>query len=141
MAAVLYELRVLPGGLIRVNASGGSLEGQYQTGAQEPNNVYTFEPDTGFGGHFVLVGSGRLDGQRAGVALSVDKDNAKVFIQVAFPAGIQKNVDSGVPIFRLDADGKCASGQRLTTSVELTLEYLGRTTLTDSHCTATDSTP
>jgi hypothetical protein len=64
-----------------------------------------------------------------------------VLIQLTFPGGIQRIVGSAVPTFRLESDAQCASGQRLTTRIELTLEYLGRTAITDTHCTATPPAP
>lgn len=129
-----------PGGAVHIEASSGSLEGQYRTGQQFQTDIYTFGPDTGLAGRLDLVGSGRLDGGRVSV-LSVKKDAAKVLLHLDFPGGIQRIEGSGVPTFRLEADAHCASGQRLTTSVELRLEYLGRTSLTDTHCTAPGPTP
>ena len=128
-----------PGGRVVLAASGGTLEGQYSPGAQGAGNVYRWEVGR-LGGQLSLVGAGRLDGINGSMEISL-MDTPRVLIQLLFPGGVQKITGSGVPAFKLEADVQCPSGQRLTTSFELTLEYLGKTTITDTHCTATGLTP
>ena len=128
-----------PGGRVVLAASGGTLEGAYSLGAQRVGDVYRWEVGR-LGGHLSLVGAGRLDGINGSMEISL-MDTPRVLIQLLFPGGVQKITGSGVPAFKLEADVQCPSGQRLTTSFELTLEYLGKATITDVHCTATGSTP
>ena len=124
-----------PGGRVRLAAAGGELQGEYSSGTQFPDDIYRFAPETGLNGTLALVGSGRLAGVNGVMDLSVN-GSARLLIQLSFAGGIQKIAGSAVPTFRLDNDGQCPSGRRLTTTFELTLEYLGKTSITDTHCTA-----
>ena len=133
----LNDCLTYPGGRIDIAGPGGSLTSQYARGFQTIDDIYDFNPASGLNGTLVLVGSGRLSGQDGTMDLGVDRQNASVLIQLAFPGGIQKITGSAVPTFSLQSDGQCQSGQRLTTTFTLTLEYLGKTTVTDTHCTAT----
>jgi len=121
-----------PGGRVHLTASGGSLQGEY-SGVQFQDDIYRFSGEVG------LAGSGRLAGINGGMNLGVGGTAhlAGVYMELTFPGGIQQIRGSAVPTFSLENDGQCPSGRRLTTRFELTLEYLGQTTVTDTHCTAT----
>jgi len=124
----------LPPGRVRLAASGGSLQGEYAGGFQRLDNVHIFAVES-----FNLNG---IEGSRpladtSGLMEFSVRENARVLIQLSFPGGAQRIEGSAVPTFRLDNDGQCLSGRRLTTTFELTLEYLGKTSVTDTHCTAT----
>ena len=136
---LLPNCLLYPGGRVVLVASGGTLEGEYSTGAQAADSVYRWAVGR-FGGQLSLVGTGRLDGVSGLMEISL-MNTPGVVIQLLFPGGVQKITGSGVPAFRLEADVQCPSGQRLTTSFELTLEYPGKTSITDTHCTATSLTP
>ena len=125
---------------MEVAASGGDLRGEYIQGAELGDDVHRFRVGGGGGSTIGLTGSGRLAGSGAAMQLIVDGD-ARVLIRVFFPAGNQESEGSAVPGFRLENDAQCPSGRRLTTRLGLTLEYLGKTTIVDTHCTAVRTAP
>ena len=126
-----------PGGRVHLAVSGGSLQDEYGSGTQFGGDIYAFQVSHNAHG-LSLEGSGRLAGTSGLASFGVDPGGrAGVILQLSFPGGIQQASGFAVPTFRLDNDGQCPSGRRLTTTFELTLEYLGKTSVTDTHCTAT----
>jgi hypothetical protein len=115
-------------------ASGGNLQSDTAEGGQDGVNIYRFYLEK-----VSLVGSGRLAGSTSGLLDLSVSETAHVLIRLPFPGGVQWFEGSAVPTFRLNSDGECPSGQRLTTTFVLALEYLGKTSVTETHCTLAGS--
>ena len=123
-------------GQVRITAASSTSVGNYSPFGTK--GVQTLGNINDFAFFALLTGTGRFEGaQPSSIFLDVSASVATVTVQMPAPGGrLYLATASATPVFTAIADASCVlTGVRLDTRLVVTLEHLGKTEITDSHCT------